>query len=54
MVVKLNRETKLTNFETSKNSKPVWDKCRLYFSNKHVHGDSKIVLIAKKSNGWIM
>ena len=51
LVVKLNRETKLhyfNNLETSKNLKPSWDKCRLYFSNKHVHGDSKIILIEKE------
>ena len=51
LVVKLNRETKLhyfNNLETLKNSKPFWDKCRLYFSNKHVHGDSKIILIEKE------
>ena len=47
LVVKLNRETKLhyfNNLETSNNSKPFWGKYRPYFSNKHVHGDSNIVL----------
>ena len=51
LVVKLNRETKLhyfNNLETSKNSKPFWDKCRPYFSNKHAHDDSKIILTEKK------
>ena len=51
MVVKLDRETKLyylNNLETSKNSKPCWDKCRPHFSNKHIHGDSKIILIEKE------
>ena len=51
MVVKLNIEAKLhyfNNLETSKNSKPFWDKCRPHFSNKHVHVDSKIILIEKK------
>ena len=51
LVVKLIRETKLhcfNNSETSKNMKPFWDKCRRYFSNKHVHGDSKIILIEKE------
>ena len=50
MVVKLNTETKLhyfNNLERSKHSKLFWDKCRPYFSNKHVHGDSKIILIEK-------
>ena len=48
LVVKLDRETKLhcfNNLETSKYLKPFWDKRRPYFSNKHVHGDSKIILI---------
>ena len=27
--------------------KPFWDKCKPYFSNKHAHGDSKIILIVK-------
>ena len=34
LVVKLNGETKLhyfNNLETSKSSKPSWDKCRPYF-----------------------
>ena len=51
LVVKLNRETKLqyfNNSKKSKNSKPFWDKCRPYFSNKHAHGDSKIILTEKK------
>ena len=51
LVVRLNRETKLhyfNNLETSKNSKPFWDKCRRYFSNKRVHCDSKINLIEKE------
>ena len=50
-VVKLNKEMKLQYFntlDTSKNSKPFWDKCRPYFSNKCGHGDSKIILIEKE------
>ena len=50
-VVKFNKETKLqyfNNFDTSKNSKPFWGICRPYFSNKRVHGDSKIILIEKE------
>ena len=50
LVVKLNRETKLlylNNFETSTSLKPSWDKCKPYFSNRHAHGDSKIILIEK-------
>ena len=51
LVVILNRETKLhyfNNLETSKNSKPLQDKCRPYFSNKHVHGASNKILIEKE------
>ena len=47
LVVKLNRDSKLRyfhNIETSKNSKPFWNVCKPYFSNKHAHGDSKIIL----------
>ena len=51
-MVKLNRESKtkyFDNIQTSKNSKPFWDKCKPYFSNKHAHGDSKIILIEKEN-----
>ena len=53
LVVKLNRDSKLRyfdNIETSKNSKPklFWNECKPYFSNKNVHGDSKIILIEKE------
>ena len=45
LVAKLKREVKRQCFKNFKNSKPFWDKCRPYFSNKHVHDDSKIILI---------
>ena len=51
LVVKLNRDSKLRyfdNIEISKNSRPFWNECKPYFSNKHVHGDSKIVPTEKK------
>ena len=51
-MVKLNRESKtqyFDNIQTTKNSKPFWDKCKPYFSNKHAHGDCKIVLIQKEN-----
>ena len=51
LAVKLNRDSKLCyfdNIETSKNSKPCWNECKPYFSNKHAHGDSKIILIEKE------
>ena len=52
MVVNLNRESKtqyFDNIQTSKHSKPFWDKCKPFFSNKHAHGDSKIILIEKEN-----
>ena len=48
LVVKLNRDSKLRyfhNIQTYKNSKPFWNVCKPYFSNKHAHGDSKIIII---------
>ena len=39
----------MQNFVISiKNSKPFWNECKPYFSNKHAHGDSKIILIEKE------
>ena len=52
LVVRLNKEKRIDyfeNLETSKNSKPFWNKCRSYFSNKHAHGESKIILIEKEN-----
>ena len=52
IIRKLNRESKTQyfhNIQTTKNSKPFWDKCKPYFSNKHAHGDSKIILIEKEN-----
>ena len=51
LVVKFNSDSKLCyfdNIEISKNSKPVWNECKPYFSNKHAHGNSKIILIKKE------
>ena len=51
LVVNLNRDSKLRYFddiEISKNSKPFWNECKPYFSNKHAHGDFKIILIEKE------
>ena len=50
MVVKLNKKYKKEYFENlnvATNSKPFWDKCKPYFSNKHAKGDSNIMLIEK-------
>ena len=51
LVVKLNRNSKLCyfgNIEASKISKTFWNGCKHYFSNKHAHGDSKIIFIEKE------
>ena len=48
LVVKINKKHKKEYFENLKiatNSKPFWDKGKLYFSNKHGKGDSTIMLI---------
>ena len=50
MVLKLNKKHKKEYFENlnvAANSKPFWDKCKPYFSNKHAKGDSDIRLIEK-------
>ena len=52
LVVRLNKERRteyFENLETLKNSKPFWNKCKPYFSNKHAHGESKIILIEKEN-----
>ena len=52
LVVKLKTESKtqyFDNIQTSKHSKPFWDKYKTCFSNKHAHGDSKIILIEKEN-----
>ena len=49
--IELDSDSKLRyfdNIETSKNSKPFWNDCKPYFSNKYAHGDSKIILIEKE------
>ena len=54
LVVKLNRDSKLRYFgnieisKISKISKPFWNECKPCFSNKHAHGDSKIILVEKE------
>ena len=50
LVVKLSKKHKKEYFENlnvATNSKPFWDKCKPYFSNKHAKGDSNIMLIEK-------
>ena len=51
LVVKLIRDLKLRyfgNIQISKNSEPFWNECKPCFSNKHAHGDSKIILTKKE------
>ena len=48
MVVLLNRQSNFDYFNSissSKDAKPFWKQCKPYFFNKHVVGDSKIMLI---------
>ena len=48
LVVKINNECKRENFDKLNvkiTTKPFWKTCKLYFSNKHSHGGSKITLI---------
>ena len=47
-MILLNIRKHRENIKTSKNSKPFWTECKSYFSNKHAHGDSKIILIEKE------
>ena len=46
-MVKLNNQSKQEHFDSLSpflDSKPFWKSCKLYFSNKHLFGDSKIAL----------
>ena len=48
LVVSLNRQAKSKYFNEDSNtesSRPFWETCKPYFSNKHARGDSKIMLI---------
>ena len=48
IVVSLNRQAKYEYFievSNSESSRPFWETCKPYFSNKHARGDSKIMLI---------
>ena len=47
-LISLNRQTKSEYFSEVSNtesSRPFWETCNPYFSNKHARGDSKIMLI---------
>ena len=48
--MKLNKKHKWEYFENvnvATNSKPFWNKCKPYFSNKHAKDDFNIMLIEK-------
>ena len=48
LVVSLNRQAKSKYFNDVSNtesSRPFWETCKPYFSNKHARGDSRIMLI---------
>ena len=48
LVVKINNECKREYFDklnVKTTTKPFWKTCKPYFSNKHLHGGSKITLI---------
>ena len=50
MVVNIDQKHKKEYFENlnvATNSKRFWDKCKLYFSNKHAKSDSNIMLNEK-------
>ena len=46
IVVNLNKEAKLQYFNNydSTNTKPFWENCKPYFSNKHIKADTDIIL----------
>ena len=46
-VIKLNKTRKLEHFNNlklGKDNKPFWEKCKLYFTNKHSKADTDIIL----------
>ena len=49
-VVGLNKQAKFkyfNNLDRKKDAKPVWDKCKPYFSNKHGRGGTNVILKEK-------
>ena len=48
LIISLNRQAKSEYFNEVSNtegSRPFWETCKTYFSNKHARGDSKIICI---------
>ena len=51
LVVRLNKDSKysyFSNLDIRKESKPFWNACTPYFTNKHSRGDTSIMLVEKK------
>ena len=48
---RLNKDSKysyFSNLDIRKESKPFWNACTPYFTNKHSRGDTSIMLVEKK------
>ena len=48
LIISLNRQAKseyFNEFSNTEGSRPFWETCKPYFSNKHARGDSKIIRI---------
>ena len=51
LVVRLNKDSKysyFSNLDISKESKPFWNACKPYFTNKHSRCDTSIMLVEKE------
>ena len=51
LVVPLNEDSKYSCFsalDPRKESKPLWNACKHYFTNKHSRGDTSIMLVEKE------
>ena len=51
LVVRLNKDSKYSHFsnlDIRKGSKPFWNACTPYFTNKHSRDDTSIMLVEKK------
>ena len=51
LVVRSNKDSKysyFSNLDIRKESKPFWNACTPYFTNKHSRGDTSIMLVEKK------
>ena len=53
LVVRLNKDTKysyFSNLDIRKESKPFWNVCKPYFTNKHGRSDIAVLCQLKKKN----